>query len=211
MTNYTRPFRIVESSYNSHKATITPQGSDSFLVKWDNNLECTFDKARVDECFEKGIWKELEEPLVMPLGESFRFEVNGYKYVFTSVNEKVYFDKGGFVCDCTPEKAEELLLSGYWKLLPSTTNTPSEPSTLSDEESFTLVEKSVNAALFPVKEAVAEGLLEVIKQFTASGNYDVCVSKEQYVVYWDNTEFYAKTDEQLVRVMDAVKTLEGAV
>jgi len=99
-----------------------------------------------------------------------------------------------------------LIASGYWEVLPSEPEA-NLPEGLSCEtlEAF----KNIMSCFKPLEE---DDILQQIKSFTSGTGHDVFISEGIYKVYPAGSDYpyICHTDEQVIAVMDALKTLDEA-
>jgi len=135
----------------------------------------------------------------MPLGESFRFSCGPDEYTFVSGKGYTSEKMDGKYIQVSVELARNAILQGGWKLLPS--------ATLSDEESFTLAEKAVNAALAPVKEV---SLYDVAEEFLHNFRGEFSRKCKSHGVIYTVT-FKMQDEQKLKKMLVALNSLESTL
>lgn len=204
--NETKSFRIKSSI--GEEATCWHISPFRLMINWDSGVQESWVPQDLEEMFAHHGWQKLEEEL-----HSFKYYHidEGPEYVNTWHEDGTTALYDGKEIDWwgKEEEAEDFIKRGWWIVLPSEPeNKPIETLQLKIEIDNL---KEVQDALGEMKEK-SNTTLEAIKEFTTGTDHSVFITEGIYKVYRKDEDmpYVCATDEELVRVMNALMVLDEA-
>lgn len=210
----TKSFRIKNSE--PEHATIWPIGTGNhYHIHWEEaNEDTTYTKQQVESALERGVWTKIEDEPSESLPRTFKFVLHpawcdSKTYTYDGVNKKYLDPETGKWYELSQEYVKESIERGDYIVLPS------EPEkNFIDTLQIKIALDGLDEAMKAVEELTeaSNSLLQSIKTFTSGTGHDVWIAEGTYKVYrkGEDVPYICYTDEQLVAVMDALKTLDEA-